>query len=124
MTSNELATFSAEHEPAAHLVFLALDGGRLAREERLELHAREPHEDEWAKGTDGNAECHARRYSGAHSSRRQSRGIQRNNAGIAEETRISLEAGQPVFVLGGFGGCARDVAETVGLIERWVRFTK
>ena len=39
--------------------------------------------------------------------------------GIAEETRISLEAGQPVFVLGGFGGCARDVAETVGLIERW-----
>ncbi len=39
--------------------------------------------------------------------------------GIAEETRISLEAGQPVFVLGGFGGCARHVAETVGLIERW-----
>ena len=39
--------------------------------------------------------------------------------GIAEETRISLEAGQPVFVLGGFGGCARDIAETVGLIERW-----
>ena len=39
--------------------------------------------------------------------------------GIAEETRISLEAGQPVFVLGGFGGCARNVAETVGLIERW-----
>ena len=80
MTSNELATFSAEHEPAAHLVFLALDGGRLAREERLELHAREPHEDEWAKGLTGNAECHARRHSGAHSSRRQSRGIQRNNA--------------------------------------------
>jgi len=36
--------------------------------------------------------------------------------GIAEETYLSLEAQQPVFVLGGFGGCARDIAETA---ERW-----
>ena len=47
MTSTELAAFSAEHEPAAHLVFLALEGGRLKREEQLGLHA---HEDEWAEG--------------------------------------------------------------------------
>ncbi len=39
--------------------------------------------------------------------------------GIAEETHLSLDAGQPVFVLGGFGGCARDIAETLGLVERW-----
>ena len=36
--------------------------------------------------------------------------------GIAEETYLSLEAAQPIFVL---GGCARDIAETVGLTERW-----
>ena len=119
MTSNELATFSAEHEPAAHLVFLALDGGRLAREERLELHAREPHEDEWAKGLTAmrnvmRGDIRARIVLGG-----RVEGYKGTMPGIAEETRISLEAGQPVFVLGGFGGCARDVAETVGLIERW-----
>ena len=39
--------------------------------------------------------------------------------GIAEETSLSLERGQSVFLLGGFGGCARDIAETLGLAERW-----
>ena len=119
MTSSELATFSAEHEPAAHLVFLALDGGRMAREERLELHAREPHEDEWAKGLTAmrnvmRGDIRARIVLAG-----RVEGYKGTMPGIAEETRISLEAGQPVFVLGGFGGCARDVAETVGLIERW-----
>jgi len=39
--------------------------------------------------------------------------------GIAEEASLSLEAGQPLFLVGGFGGCARDIAETLGLAERW-----
>ena len=26
---------------------------------------------------------------------------------------------QPLFVLGGFGGCARDIAEDLGLIAKW-----
>ena len=50
MTPNELATFSAEHESAARLVFLTLDGARLALDQRLKLHAHDPHEDEWTKG--------------------------------------------------------------------------
>ena len=39
--------------------------------------------------------------------------------GIAEEACLSLQARQPVFLLGGFGGCARDIAETIGLADRW-----
>ena len=35
--------------------------------------------------------------------------------GIAEETLLALRANQPVFLLGGFGGCARDIAEDLGL---------
>ena len=50
MTSNEIAVFSAEHEPAARLVFLGPDGARLAREQRLKLPAHEPNKDEWTKG--------------------------------------------------------------------------
>ncbi|APX86879.1 hypothetical protein BV511_20560 [Methylorubrum extorquens] len=37
--------------------------------------------------------------------------------GIAEETLFALRANQPVFLLGGFGGCARDIAEDLGLIS-------
>ena len=119
MTPNEIAAFSAEHEPAARLVFLGPDGARLAREQRLKLPAHEPNEDEWTKGLTamrtvmGN-DIQARVVLGG-----RVEGYKGAMPGIAEETRLSLEAGQPVFVLGGFGGCARDIAETVGLAERW-----
>ena len=39
--------------------------------------------------------------------------------GIAEEALLSLQKRQPLFLLGGFGGCTRDIAETLGLVERW-----
>ena len=119
MTSDEFATFSAEHEPAARLVFLGLDGARLAQEQRLKLPTHEPNEDEWTKGltamrTVMRGDIQARIVLGG-----RVEGYKGAMPGIAEETCLSLEALQPVFVLGGFGGCARDIAETVGLIERW-----
>ena len=119
MTSDEFATFSAEHEPAVRLVFLGLDGTRLAQEQRVKLPAHEPNEDEWTKGltamrTAMRGDIQARIVLGG-----RVEGYKGAMPGIAEETCLSLEAGQPVFVLGGFGGCARDIAETVGLAERW-----
>ena len=44
--------------------------------------------------------------------------------GIAEEALLSLKARQPLFLLGGFGGCARDIAESIGLLEPWSRETR
>lgn len=38
--------------------------------------------------------------------------------GIAEEALCSIAAGQPLFVLGGFGGCARDIAQELTLVPR------
>ena len=119
MTSNELATFSAEHESAARFVFLTLDGARLALDQRLKLHAHDPHEDEWTKGltamrTAMRGDIQARIVLGG-----RVEGYKGAMPGIAEETSLSLEKGQPVFLLGGFGGCARDIAETLGLAECW-----
>ena len=119
MTSNELAAFSAEHEVAARLVFLARDGARLAREKRLEFAAREPDDEEWAEGltamrTVMRREILARIVLGG-----RVEGYKGAMPGIAEETYLSIQAGQPVFLLGGFGGCARDIAETIGLADRW-----
>ena len=119
MTSDELAAFSAEHESAARLVFLTLDGARLALEQRLKLRAHDPHENEWTKGltamrTTMRGDIQARIVLGG-----RVEGYKGAMPGIAEETSLSLEKGQPVFLLGGFGGCARDIAETLGLAERW-----
>ena len=119
MTSDEIAAFSAEHEPAVRLVFLGPDGARLAREQRLKLPVHEPKEEEWTKGltamrTVMRNDIQARVVLGG-----RVEGYKGSMPGIAEETCLSLEAGQPVFVLGGFGGCARDIAETVGLVECW-----
>ena len=61
MMSDDITAFSVEHEPDTRLVFLALDGTRLPREQRLILCSHEPDEEEWA---DGDAHRYARRYSG------------------------------------------------------------
>ena len=37
--------------------------------------------------------------------------------GIAEEALLTLRAGRPLYVVGGFGGCARDIAETLEMVE-------
>ena len=39
--------------------------------------------------------------------------------GIAEETLLSLRSNQPVFLIGAFGGCARDITETLNLVDTW-----
>ena len=42
-------------------------------------------------------------------------GFKGHMPGIGEEALCSLSAQQPIFVLGGFGGCARDIAEDMNL---------
>lgn len=119
MTSDELSAFSAAHEAAVRLVFLSMDGGLIAREERLTLRAHEPDQEEWSKGLTAmrivmRGDVCARIVLGG-----RVQGYKGAAPGIAEESWLSLEAGQPVFLVGGFGGCTRDIAETLGLAERW-----
>ena len=37
--------------------------------------------------------------------------------GIAEEALSTLRAGHPLYIVGGFGGCARDIAQDLGLLS-------
>ena len=119
MTAGDLAAFSSGHEEVARLVFLTRDGGRLDQEQRLQFPAHEPDEEEWAEGLTRmrvvmRQETQARIVLGGRVA-----GYKGRMPGIAEETLLSLQAHQPVFLLGGFGGCTRDIAETIGLVERW-----
>ena len=119
MSSDELAAFTDAHEPAVGLVYLSLDGGRLAPSDRRRMDSREPTAEEWARGLSAmrsvmRDDTRVRIVLGG-----QVDGYKGDMPGIAEETWLSLQAGQPVFLIGGFGGCARDIAETVGLAEPW-----
>lgn len=37
--------------------------------------------------------------------------------GVAEESLMALKIQQPIYVVGGFGGCALDIAKEIGLIS-------
>ena len=118
-TTEALAEFEAQHGPAVRFVFLRLDGTRLGREERQALHVREPDEDEWTHGLTAmrrvmRGDIRARILLGG-----RVEGYRGAMPGIAEEAWLSLKTGQPVFLLGGFGGCTRDIAETISLVEPW-----
>ena len=119
MTADELVAFSAGHEKSAHLVFLEQNGFQLDWEQRLELPTHEPTDDEWIEGLTTmrdvmRQETQVRIVLGGRVDSYKGR-----MPGIAEETLLSLQSHQPIFLLGGFGGCARDIAETIGLVEHW-----
>jgi hypothetical protein len=49
-------------------------------------------------------------------------GFKGSMPGIAEEALTALQVGQPLFLLGGFGGCARDIASLIGALPAAASF--
>src|SRR6202007_799455 len=101
------------------LICLALDGARLSLDARRLLAVQRPTDAEWSSGLTAMrnvmlAETNARVVLGGRVD--QYRGVM---PGTAEEALLSLQARQPLFLMGGFGGCARDIAETLALIPPW-----
>ncbi|KMO31258.1 hypothetical protein VQ03_27430 [Methylobacterium tarhaniae] len=118
-SASALESAVADLDGSAELVCLDLDGTRLSMAERHRLASRQPTEDEWANGLTGMrrtmlAETNARVVLGGRVDRYKG-----TMPGIGEEALISLRDGQPLFLMGGFGGCARDIAETIGLVAPW-----
>lgn len=113
----ELETQIAEVEGSAELVCLRIDGSGLPIEERRGLLAQVPTEQEWA---DGLTSMRITMMSGSDARIIVGGRVEDYKGtmpGIAEEALLSLKAGKPIFLVGGFGGCTRDIAETLGLIQ-------
>jgi hypothetical protein len=119
LTFEALEMTVADLAGSAELVLLDEGGRVLTIHERQRLSRQQATEKEWSAGltamrrtmlsrTDARVVLGGRvdRFKGAM-------------PGIAEETLLSLGAKQPLFVMGGFGGCARDIAETLGLVDPW-----
>lgn len=103
----------------ADLVFLTTDGQVMSTDERQQQAPRQATEVEWADGLTAMRNLmtrmsHARIILGG-----RVEGYKGKMPGVAEEALSTLQASQPLFLLGGFGGCARDIAEDLGLASSW-----
>ena len=103
---------------SAELVCLDLDGKPMTMKKRRKLKSRQPTDVEWQKGLTAMrrrvlGETTARIVLGGRTE--QYKGVM---PGIGEEALLSLQARQPLFVIGGFGGCARSIAESLGIAKQ------
>ena len=119
MPVDRIETLAADLRGTARLVLLGSDATRLAMDARRRLPTREPTSHEWRQGLTA-----MREFQRSSTDIRVLLGGQVANykgrmPGVAEEALLSLQARQPLFLIGGFGGCARDVAETLDLAEPW-----
>ena len=119
MTNDKLDLLAGEVENVAELKFLDMEGDPMTMERRKEIPSSEPDDAMWAEGLTAmrrtmQGEIDARILLGG-----QVENYKGRMPGVAEEALLSLRSEQPVFLLGGFGGCARDIAETLGLVDTW-----
>ena len=86
-------------------------------EAKREMQTRPPQRGEWGPGLTAmrermNADTSARIIAGG-----RVEGFLGDLPGVAEEAVIALRTGRPLYILGGFGGCAADIAQASGFAE-------
>jgi hypothetical protein len=104
---------------SAQLVCLSLAGDPLPHGALAAREVHEPDQMEWAKGL-----SNMRRFlAGVVTAQivlggrvADYKGVM---PGVAEEALCTIGKQRPLFIVGGFGGCARDIAEAIGIAPRW-----
>ncbi|MCU0091938.1 hypothetical protein N8H72_18335 [Pseudomonas koreensis] len=99
----------------AELVLLNRKGDRICADESLQVAPTILSESDWSEGLTNMrrtmlAESQARIVLGGRTENYKGR-----MPGIAEEALFSLQTQQPLYLVGGFGGCALDIAQSLGL---------
>ncbi|HXM47865.1 MAG TPA: hypothetical protein VN956_08340 [Pyrinomonadaceae bacterium] len=114
----QLRGLSASLRGVADVVYLTLNGSVMSHEDRYQIEKRQATEAEWSEGLTSMRNFVTRATSARVSLGGKVDGFKGRMPGIAEESLAALNVGQPLFLFGGFGGCARDIAEELGLVPR------
>jgi hypothetical protein len=101
----------------AHLVLLAPTGEEIALSDRPTA-AKSPDEKEWADGLTAMRMTMASGIAARIALGGQTSKYKGRLPGIAEEALIQIKQSAPLFVLGGFGGCAYDLVTAMGVSRR------
>lgn len=117
MSADEVRKYSSYPHRGMRAVFLDVDGIRITTNERLAMAPREPTERDWKAGlsTARRAACMLSDCLVAIGGR--TGGYKGRMPGVAEEIKAALSSQTPVVLVGGFGGCARHVADSMGITE-------
>lgn len=124
LTLNDRKELSNSLMGIAEVVYLTVGGLPINAEDCARIPTREPTHDEWLKGLTAmrgamTRTSHARIILGGRTEHFKGR-----MPGVAEEALLAMESSQPLFLLGGFGGCARDIAEDFGLTSRKAKISR
>lgn len=114
---HDLERYASELEGIATLLILNIEGISLSREQRRQLDSRPADPEEWIQGLTAMRHRVVRDTSARIVAGGAVDGFLGSMPGIAEEAYIALERGQPLYILGGFGGCAADVAAAIGIAD-------
>ena len=117
MTFDEFETCEADFGQLGMVKWLTLDGEPRPYSHFAEIVRHKPADDEWEEGLSALRktmvdESFARIAMGG--STRIGHGAMPS---LAQDALVSLRNQQPLYVLGGFGGCARNIATTLGWID-------
>ena len=104
----------------AELVCLDIKGEPISMEYRRTLAPRRPTDAEWSLGLTAMRRHMLRQTNARIVLGGRTELYKGAMPGIGEEALLSLQTGQPLFVIGGFGGCARDIAESLRLVEQQI----
>jgi hypothetical protein len=99
------------------LVCLTLRGAPLPVSRAAHAPRGTPSNSQWATGLSSMRRAMARTGDARVVLGGRTHGYKGRMPGVAEETLTFLKARKAVYVLGGFGGCARDIAAAWGLVE-------
>jgi hypothetical protein len=117
LSEQEVARLSEALSGVADLVYLDIMGHVMSLDERKKLNPSAPSNEEWASGLTAmrarmTQVSDARIVLGGKIEH-----FKGKMPGVAEEALEMFKAHKPLFILGGFGGCARDIAEDLGLVS-------
>ncbi len=112
---DQLDALEEDLRGAAKLTLFGRNGTQMTLDDRRSLPTHVPSADEWSSGLTAMREF----QSSSTDARVVLGGQVSNYKGRMPEALLSLQNRKPLFLIGGFGGCTRDIAETLGLVESW-----
>lgn len=117
MSAGEIGKWQTALRGLARLVLLTEDGEEVVLSDRPPAEGP-PSEEEWKRGLTAMRETMASNIKARIVLGGQTGKYRGRLPGIAEEALIQMRRKAPLFVLGGFGGCARDLANIMRISQR------